>query len=70
MSTEEAEPAGEDDGHPQPNPRAWPACSECDVPWVLRRGMTFSATDLAYRWLWQRDCKHKKAPVVKEADPS
>lgn len=49
-----------DDGHPQPNPRCWPECSECGVAYVLRNCVTFGA-ELKYQWLWQRDCKHKKA---------
>ncbi len=33
----------------------WPVCDECDMPWALRRNL------LDGKWLFTRDCKHKKA---------
>lgn len=42
----------------QPDPKVWPECSECGVAWVLRRAMQFPK---GYIWVWQRDCKHRKA---------
>lgn len=48
-----------------PQPSAWPQCSECKTAYVLRRALTFSASgrrmSLASEWTWQRDCKHRKA---------
>ena len=54
-----------------PQPRAWPACSECGVAFVLRRAVTFKTLPksliVAEEWVWQRDCKHKKAkPITQE----
>jgi hypothetical protein len=42
-----------------PNPRAWPVCSHCEVAFVLRRLLSFSSG--SFIWAWQRDCKHKNA---------
>ena len=47
------------DGMPQV--RAYPKCSECGTPFVLRMCFHFGAGGIAHSWLWQRDCKHKKA---------
>jgi hypothetical protein len=47
----------------QPNPVAWPKCSQCDVAFVLRRMLSLSQ---GWLWLWQRDCKHKSAETVIE----
>lgn len=47
----------------QPDPTAWPECAECGVTYVLRRCIVFG-DETGYRWLWQRDCKHKKADAV------
>ena len=35
-------------------------CSECRAPFVLRRGHSITQ-GCAVVWVWQRDCKHKKA---------
>jgi hypothetical protein len=58
-----------------PKVKAYPLCSECNTPYVLR--MTFvlglaSGQKSEDRWLWQRDCKHKKAApkVAPEAPPN
>lgn len=46
-----------------PKVQAYPMCSECQTPYVLR--LTFViAPKPRERWLWQRDCKHKKADAV------
>ncbi len=49
-----------------PEVKVWPVCDapDCETPYILRRCMTFTATDLNYEWLWQRDCKHKKASAI------
>lgn len=53
---------------------AFPACSECGLAWVLRRSMTVDMSSgtgvFAEKWVWQRDCKHKKAPpeIVEASD--
>jgi hypothetical protein len=46
-----------------PKVKAYPECSECFAPYVLRRAFTFSAKGGGGRseWIWQRDCKHKNA---------
>lgn len=48
-----------------PQPRVWPRCSECKAAYVLRLGICLSQRIAsghgAGRWLWQRDCKHRKA---------
>ena len=62
----------------QPDPQVWPECSECGFAYVLRRCMRFTigageqANNLRLEWLWQRDCKHKRANVeiaTKEPTP-
>jgi len=53
-----------------PQPRAWPRCSDCKVPYVLRRAITFRAPAatrerrllMAEEWIWQHDCKHHRTP--------
>jgi hypothetical protein len=48
-----------------PQPKVYPVCSypDCRVPYVLRRAMRLdTTTGLRSEWVWQRDCKHKKAP--------
>jgi hypothetical protein len=50
-----------------PNPTAWPACSQCNAAYVLRRCLRFGTG--GFEWLWQRDCKHKYAePKIAKAD--
>lgn len=51
-----------------PDPKAWPRCSECKTDYVLRRAIVFVAGRSGSRsmavsneWLWQIDCKHRKA---------
>lgn len=52
------------------NPPAWPACSECNTAYVLRRAILFTSgtkgkgAEINEGWVWQRDCKHKKAKAV------
>lgn len=41
-----------------PQPRVFPACSTCDAPYILRRGINMSQGG-AMTWAWFRDCKHK-----------
>lgn len=50
------------EGTAMPEVRAYPVCDalDCDTPYVLRRCWTFGA-ETQEQWLWQRDCKHKKA---------
>lgn len=53
-----------------PQPKAWPACPTCDTAYVLRRAIVMRTegkrATMGEEWVWQRDCKHKKAePVVK-----
>jgi hypothetical protein len=45
---------------------AWPACSHCLTPWVVRRCITLG--DGNWEWVWQRDCKHKAAPRLATRD--
>ena len=55
-----------------PDPEVWPVCTECHVPAVLRRMMVLGAGSTHWEWLWQRDCKHKRANVeiaTKEPTP-
>jgi hypothetical protein len=44
-------------------PKQWPACSQCDAPYLVRRAFVFNMRKgtAASRWIWQRDCRHKKA---------
>lgn len=51
-----------------PDPKAWPRCSECKTDYVLRRAVVFGtgrdgsrSMSIANEWVWQRDCKHRKA---------
>lgn len=50
-----------------PKPKAWPQCSECKTAYVLRRAIVFSGRNgsrrmhISTEWVWQRDCKHRKA---------
>jgi hypothetical protein len=48
----------------------YPICGECKTPYILRRTYVLAfkkGERSSNRWLWQRDCKHKKAaPVVVE----
>lgn len=45
---------------PHPVVTYYPRCAECRTPFVLKQCMTFGGGDLAAKWLWMRDCKHKK----------
>lgn len=49
----------------QPNPSTWPECSECGTAWVLRRALSMSK---GWMWVWQRDCRHKRAEPVIHTD--
>lgn len=54
-------------GNAMPKVRAYPLCSACAAPYVLR--LVFIVLPKAGQdWLWQRDCKHKKAPPVSSSD--
>ena len=44
-----------------PNPLVYPVCGECETAYVLRRAYLFGARQVTEEWIWQRDCKHKKA---------
>lgn len=51
-----------------PDPEAWPRCSECKIDYVLRRAVVFGvgrdgsrSMTIATQWVWQRDCKHRRA---------
>jgi hypothetical protein len=47
--------------------KVYPLCSECRAPYVLRHGFNLS-NGCKETWIWQRDCKHKKAaPVTSKA---
>lgn len=46
------------------DPQVWPACSQCQMAYVLRRCMRFTDSTLVAEWLWQRDCNHKNAEPV------
>jgi hypothetical protein len=58
-------------GMKNPDPKAWPRCSECKTDYVLRRAIVFkigrsgsrdkSQMMISNDWVWQRDCKHRKA---------
>jgi hypothetical protein len=49
-----------------PKVRTYPVCSECKAPYVLRRAWLIQSN--TEEWIWQRDCKHKKAvPLVNTA---
>jgi hypothetical protein len=45
----------------QPNPTVYPACSTCQLPYVLRLAISISQGEC---WAWFRDCKHKTAPAI------
>jgi hypothetical protein len=38
------------------NPEAWPACSICTTPYVLRRVISVGEGPI---WVWQHDCSTK-----------
>jgi hypothetical protein len=49
---------------PNPVVTYYPKCAECGLAFVLRRCFQFVDNDLGtagWKWLWMRDCKHKKA---------
>lgn len=50
-----------------PQPATWPTCGDCGVAYVLRRGIVVTPKgkrmSLDEKWVWQRDCKHKKAEI-------
>lgn len=52
-----------------PKVKAYPLCSECHTPYVLR--LLYTLTPPAHEtWLWQRDCKHKKAAPLASDSPA
>lgn len=48
-------------------PKAWPQCSDCKAAYVLRRAIVFASkpgprkATMRHEWVWQRDCKHRRA---------
>lgn len=42
----------------------YPICSDCGAPYVLRRAILFDVKmkEITPEFVWQRDCRHKKAP--------
>ncbi len=46
----------------QPKIKAYPKCNTCDVAYVLRLAHVLGDQRWTHEWVWQRDCKHKKAP--------
>lgn len=48
-------------------PKAWPQCSDCKAAYVLRRAIVFASkpgsrkATIRPEWVWQRDCKHRRA---------
>ena len=56
-----------------PKVKVYPLCSECRAPYVLRRAFVLNIgkqeTTGGARWIWQRDCKHKKAVPLSSASP-
>ena len=55
-----------------PQPRAWPRCSECKTAYVLRLALMFDSRTrtMSSEWMWQRDCKHRKAEPEVAGAPS
>lgn len=53
-----------DETETMPRVVAYPKCEECGAAFVLRMCFSFGTSDLTHDWLWQRDCKHKKAGIV------
>lgn len=53
-----------------PKVRAYPVCSACKTPYVLRRAFVLSPPRASARWIWQRDCKHKAPPEIAGNQPS
>jgi hypothetical protein len=51
-----------------PQPKSWPECSDCRTAYVLRRVLVFHRDGRKFAidssWVWQYDCKHRKAPAV------
>jgi len=55
-------------------PRDYPFCSDCKAAYVLRLALVFASkpgsrkATLRHEWVWQRDCKHRKAePAIHRA---
>lgn len=49
---------------PQPDPPAWPVCSGCTIPYVLRRAFSTAGPS---RWVWMADCQNKTCSRKHEA---
>lgn len=64
---------GQSDSSVHPDPTVWPECGNCGTPFVLRRCMSWSAdlkaTTMAYKWLWQQDCRKGDTRKCKAAEP-
>lgn len=41
-----------------PDPPAWPQCTTCDTPYVLRRCISLSK---GYMWAWMKDCEKPRS---------
>jgi hypothetical protein len=59
-------PVTEADANPQPP--IWPQCPTCETPWVLRRAYVLGKPATEFKWIWQRDCKHKAMGVIATKD--
>lgn len=57
----------DEENDPNPVVTFYPVCSTCGVAWVYRRCLSFATG--GYRWLWQRDCKHKSEPRIESVEP-
>lgn len=44
------------------NPKEYPVCSECNIPWVVRLAIVLVDGKWRDEWVFQRDCKHKETP--------
>lgn len=51
-----------------PKVKCYPLCSACKRPYVLRFVLAIFPK-AREEWLWQRDCKHRKAPPVSSTAP-
>jgi hypothetical protein len=49
-------------------PKAYPKCSKCGMPWIYRKVYKFGPPSGSL-WIWQPDCKHKADPELVEVQP-
>lgn len=52
-----------------PEVRSYPKCSACGTPYILRY-VFIVLPEPGAEWIWQRDCKHKKARPVAVTEPA